>query len=111
MAKTRSIPYWTMSDRLGSDLRIGHFCSSAVRWLTLHSWTLNFSYDMNPNEFTNELSFITRSEPKRDHHFELSLLLSVSSVATKRVFGEPLSSSGLFRVYSLQRERAYLTVV
>jgi hypothetical protein len=24
-----------------------------------------------PNEFTNELSFITRGEPKRDHHLEL----------------------------------------
>jgi hypothetical protein len=29
-------------DWLGSDLRIRHFFSSVVRWLVLHSWTLNF---------------------------------------------------------------------
>jgi hypothetical protein len=25
---------------------------------------------LNPNEFTNEVTFITRGEPKRDHHLE-----------------------------------------
>jgi hypothetical protein len=73
----------------------------------LHSTLLR----MNPNEPTNELSFITPDEPQRDHHLEqFRLLLFVSSVTTKRTFSEPLSSNGLFRhKYKLSQTENYVT--
>jgi hypothetical protein len=35
----------------------------------------------------------------------------VNSLPLERVFGEPLLGNGLFRVYSLPRERVYQTIV
>jgi hypothetical protein len=105
--------------------------ASTVRWLTLHSWTLNPDWitsewwvawttnvlRITSNKLTHELYFITRSEPKRDHHLEQfvcyylfhPLLWNVCQsrdkaliptrviIATKSAFSEPLSSNGLFR--------------
>jgi hypothetical protein len=64
---------------------------------------------MNPNEFTNELSFITRVERKTDHREEY-VYYCVHLMLCEGVFGEPLRSNGLFRVYSLPREHTYRTV-
>jgi hypothetical protein len=72
----RSIPYWTTSvfSSPVTDLVLIYesvtSSASIVRWLRLHSWTINFSYEWI-NELTNELSLITRGESKRDHHLEL----------------------------------------
>jgi hypothetical protein len=37
-------------DWLGSDWRVGHFFTSVVRWLTLHSWTLNIWNPLRINQ-------------------------------------------------------------
>jgi hypothetical protein len=63
LSKTRSIPYWTTSvfSSTVTDLVLIYESvtpsASAVRWLTLHSWTHNYSYERS-NEFTNELSIL-----------------------------------------------------
>jgi hypothetical protein len=73
-------------DWLGSGLRIGHFF--CFRWLTLHSWALN-SLTNAECRITNELAFITRGEPKRDHYVQQCVY---------------------YCVYSLPREYAHPTV-
>jgi hypothetical protein len=51
LSKTRSIPYWTTSvfySTMTDLVLIYKSVTSAaivVRWLTLHSWTLNYSYE------------------------------------------------------------------
>jgi hypothetical protein len=57
-SKTRSIPYWTTSvcssTVIDFVLIYESVTSSAsvVRWLTLHSWTLNYSYELClPNRY------------------------------------------------------------
>jgi hypothetical protein len=102
--------------------------ASVVRWLTLHSWTLSYSYEWI-DEFTNELSFITRDEQKRDHHLKLfvcyclfhpllrnvcqsrdNALISTSVfVAMKRACSEPLSRNGLFR-YNMNTRYYYFLI-
>jgi hypothetical protein len=52
------------------------------------------------NELMDELSFTARSEPKRDHHIEQF----VSYILCIRLFGEPLSSNGLFRLSSVMSQ-------
>jgi hypothetical protein len=48
LSKTRSIPYWTSSvfSSIVTDLVLIYesvtFSASVVRWLTLHSWNLNY---------------------------------------------------------------------
>jgi hypothetical protein len=119
LSMTRSIPYWTTSVFSSAvtdlDLIYESVTSSAsvVLWLTLHSWTLEF-LRIHPTEFTNELSFITRGEPKRGHHLELFLCYFVlircyeTYLATcypatyvlrnlLNVFTVPLSSNGDIR--------------
>jgi hypothetical protein len=118
LSKTRSIPYWTTSvfSSAATDLVLIYesvtSSPSVVHWLTLHSWTLNFwiLLRLTPNEFTNELSFITRGEPKRDHHLEPYVYYRVQWLPRGRAFYEPLPSNGLFRVCLLPRDRSYRTV-
>jgi hypothetical protein len=81
MSKTRSIRYWTTSvfSSTVTDLVLIYesvtSSASLVRWLILHSWTLTvwilLRLDEWFNEFTNELSFVTRGEPKRERYLEL----------------------------------------
>jgi hypothetical protein len=63
LSKTRSIPYWTTSvcSSAVTDFVLIYesvTCSaSVVRWLTLHSWTLNTLMNAEwLNSLTNELS-------------------------------------------------------
>jgi hypothetical protein len=99
LSETRSIPHWTASvffSAVSDSVLIYESVTSsvsAVRWLTLHSWTLNslttelrLPYE-RIYEFTNEISFITQDELKRD-----------------------LQQFVCYCVYSLPRERAYWTV-
>jgi hypothetical protein len=116
LSKTRSIPYWTTivfsstATNLVPIYESVISSASVVRWLTIHSWTLNwtielpsqFSYDWMI-ELTNELSwtlesimcppFITLGEQNIDHHLKHFLCYSlfircyetcVNSVATLR---------------------------
>jgi hypothetical protein len=101
-SKTRSSPYWTMSvfSSAVTDLVLIYesVTSSAtvLRWLTLDSWRLNSL--MAPNEFTDEISFISRAEPKREHYLQQFVCYILCLfVATKRASSETLSSNGLFR--------------
>jgi hypothetical protein len=46
------------------------------------SWNKASIWGLWPDEFTNELSFTTRGEPKRDHHNQQFVYWFVLSVAT-----------------------------
>jgi hypothetical protein len=99
LSNIRSIPYWTMSVFSSTVTDLGLICesvtssASVVRWLALHSWTLNFWILLQLNHWTPlrmttrsrsyfttgglpsathecPLSFITREQPKRSHHLE-----------------------------------------
>jgi hypothetical protein len=91
LPKTRSIPSCTTSvfywDWLGSDLRVGHFFSfrcplvntpqlntqSRLQsdWILFYEWLpTDSSFTTHLRMTSNELSFITRGEPNRDHHLE-----------------------------------------
>jgi hypothetical protein len=79
-----------LRDWLGSDLRIGHFFS--FRYLLVNTPQLNTEWlnsltIQSVNEFMDELSLITRGEPKRDHHLQEFVYYSVILclfVATRR---------------------------
>jgi hypothetical protein len=121
LSKTCSVPYWTTSvfSSTVTDLVLIYesvtSSASVVRWLILHRWTLKWtiepiselSYDWTKrfHELTNELSFITRGEPKRDHHLEMFvcyyLCLATFYSATEVL---PLLTA-------LSRECVYRTVV
>jgi hypothetical protein len=66
------------------------------------------------NQFTNELSFITRDKPTREHHLEqfvLSrVLLCYYSLPRIRELASRWPATD-YSGYQLQRERAYQTVV
>jgi hypothetical protein len=58
LPKTRSIPYWTSVLPSGSDLWVGHLLTCVVRWLILHSWTLNTVQLLNwITELLSEFSY------------------------------------------------------
>jgi hypothetical protein len=116
LPKTRSIPSWTTSifSSIVRDLVLIYksvtSSASVVHWLTLHSWTLNHNCNLTDwllvydsmttdlqmlNELTNELSFITSDEPKRDHHLQQFMYSAVYPLPQECAFGEPLASNGL----------------
>jgi hypothetical protein len=133
MTKTRSIPYWTTKvfSSAVTDLVLIYESVTYDSLRTNDEWRMKTDLRLSSpelsygclNDFTNELSFITRGEPKRDHHLKQFIcyypfrpllrnvcqsrnnaLISTSVfVATKRAFNEPFSSNGLFRhnIYSL----------
>jgi hypothetical protein len=77
----RSWPYFTVSDS-----KLPFSSPPTTRRVTVEVFD-PASTRGNINEFTKELSFISRSEPKRDHHLQQFLYYSVIlclSVATKR---------------------------
>jgi hypothetical protein len=70
LLKTGSIPYWATSvfSSTVTDLVLIHesvnSSASVVRWLTLHSWTLNYSYEWIRMNWV-ELSFMLRPTVSR----------------------------------------------
>jgi hypothetical protein len=133
LSKTFSIPYWlrvpslpTVTDLVPIYESVTS-SASVVRWLTLHSWTLNsltnadwrLTYESWKNEIMNALVFFNsgrtaeRPSPRtvrvllcysvypllRNVYQSLDNVLISTSVliATKCPYSEPLSSSGLFR--------------
>jgi hypothetical protein len=117
LSQTRSIPYWTTNvfSSVVTDLVLIYesvtSSASVVCWLTLHSWTVNSLNSVTTESFnslTNALSFVTRGEPKRDHHLEQFVCYYLFHPLLRNVFTEPLSSNGLFRIYSLPRESVLL---
>jgi hypothetical protein len=77
--------------------------ASVVRWLTLHSCTLgSFTNESSfTNDFTtpvrllNELSFITRGEPRRHHYLQQFVYCVFYPLPRECVSGEPLASNRL----------------
>jgi hypothetical protein len=122
LSKTRSIAYWItiVFSSTVTDLVLIYesvtSSASVVLWLTLYCWTLNSL--TNDFEWTHELTLLHTSgwTEERSPPRTVRLLLFISSVATKcvcqsrgnalistkvfvatkRVFSEPFSSTGLF---------------
>jgi hypothetical protein len=89
--------------------------ASVVRWLTLHSWTLNSSYEwlttlLNWTELSNGCSLTTQL---RLPHESRMIKLSWTELTSKRTeCNSPcLTVPLLFCSYPLQQERAYWTGV
>jgi hypothetical protein len=68
-AHNQSIPYWTTSV----------FSSTVTDLVLMYESAISST---NGDSITNGLSFITRGEPKRDHHLQLFVYWSVTSAAT-----------------------------
>jgi hypothetical protein len=87
------------------DLETGVYCLRFETSLFVASYdSQGHGGGIRPRLHTNALSFITQGEPKRDHYLKQSVTTSICCCGN--VLTEPLPSTGLFRVYSLQRERA-----
>jgi hypothetical protein len=90
-SKTHSIPYWTTSvfsftvTNLILIYESVTSSASVVRWLTLHSWTLNCSYEWLKWLHESTLFYNSGRTEDRPPPRNIRLLASVSSVATKRV--------------------------
>jgi hypothetical protein len=69
--------------------------ASVVRWLALHSWTLNYLWA----ELNWTLLLKPRGEPKIGSHLEQFVYYCVYSLKRECVFGEPLASNGLPRLF------------
>jgi hypothetical protein len=123
-SKTRSIPFWTtsvFSSTLTNLILIYEsvtFSVSVVRWLTLHSWTrhslTNDERRITAHSRMNLADFciISRRTDYKSpcHTIRLLFGFSVFIRCSGNLLTEPLPSNGLFRVYSLPQESAYLTV-
>jgi hypothetical protein len=114
LLKTRSIPYWTTSvfSSTVTDLVLIYesvtSSASIVRWITLHSWTLNFWIFLRLNRSSVHGSSYSLARihgkclvPVRIHGNSVS----TNPYLHRTCVREPLSSNGLFSVYSLQRQR------
>jgi hypothetical protein len=95
-------------DRLGSDLRIGHFFNFLC--LLVNTPQLNIQL---LNSLTTESESLTNSITRgewREITTSNSSTVTASIRCSMNVLTEPLPSNVLFRIYSLPRERLYLTV-
>jgi hypothetical protein len=110
LSKTGSIPYWTTSvfSSTATDLVLIYepvTSASAVRWVTLHSWTLNFWIPLRLNYWTplrmrNDESLATGPTSRRTEYKSPCLaafvlfFLSVFNCCSGNMLTEPLPSSG-----------------
>jgi hypothetical protein len=127
VAKTRSTPYWTTGvfSSAVTDLVLVYglvtSSASAVRWSTLHSWTLNFwillrlNYDSGRTEY--------RSPQLKSSSVILCLFVATgmcsrnrcsatdySGLSRKRVT-EPLASNGPFRISGVMSQYYFSAII
>jgi hypothetical protein len=103
LSKTRSIPCWTTNvfSSTVTDLVLIYesvtSSASGIRWLTLHSWTLNYSYEWR---LTNALSFITRGEPVTTSN---NLAVLICFIRCYETCVDLVATSWFVQTYSLLR--------
>jgi hypothetical protein len=128
LPKIRSIPYWTTSvffysfSSVVTDLVLIYesvpSSASVVRWITLHSWTLNHDWTTTTNQWglhsDSELScewmtsesitcppFIPRCEPNTEHYLQQFTLFRVYPLLCRRVNSVAMDVySGVYSVIS-----------
>jgi hypothetical protein len=64
---------------------------------------------MPPNEFTNELSFTNRSEPKRDHYFQQFVCYCVYSLPREGVY-QPVAQQWSYASQHLPYSHVYQAI-
>lgn len=113
LPKTCSIPSWTMSNFSSTVTDLGLIYKSVtslayfVRWLAFHSWTLNHDCNLTDLSSTNDCRLsqicvlLYLGENWLHDTTSNSSSVTVSISCRRNVLTKPLSSNGLFYVYSL----------
>jgi hypothetical protein len=112
LSKTRSIPSWTTRGFCSTVTDLVLIYESAtsstfiVRWLTLHSWTMNsLTTELRPTapfRMNSELTIITLGRNEYVTMSYSSYVILFLSVAAVTCVSKPLASNGLFRLVTTE---------